>query len=115
MLDRVQTRTVVQEVLYDCYGENGQAGEKYWARLKALVLKMCPESYEAIWEATFGVHGTHATTTDGSSVSATGYSAADAIDVQHLDVLQSEQAAADSTRGKIWGDSMPALDLVTSA
>eukprot|EP00892_Ulva_mutabilis_P004542 jgi/Ulvmu1/245/UM001_0249.1 len=103
----------IEEVLFDSYGENGKVGGKYWARLKALVLKMCPESYDAILESTFGTHGNHASAADGSSATLTGHSAADAVDLQHLDALQSEQAAADSIRGKLWEGTVPPLHFAT--
>lgn len=112
-------RPFSQDVLFDCYNVNGKAGDKYWTRLKALVVHMCPESCESIWESTFGSQGSHATATDVSSASATGLSAANDADLghtaQHLVALGPDLVAADSTRGKLWEGSMPVAAFATGS
>lgn len=106
----------VQDIMFECFSENGKAGDKYWTRLKALLVQMCPETHEVIWERTFGTQGSHTAPTDASSASATGHSATDADlgnTAQQLEALQTELAAADDTRAQLWKGSMQLVAFAT--
>lgn len=78
---------------------------------------MCPEKHEFVWAHTFGSSKTQGAATDASSASATAVTGAGVPDIgvagQQLDALQAEQLAADNTRGKLWGGTLPLVNFVT--